>query len=139
MSKLLRRSLSVVEPPIPLGGGRIVTAAGELAQVVNGETFRFLAVVEFRYSGPESPARGNHVHRRKTETLYVVRGMLRATYEDLETGEKLTMNLGPGDLVTVPPDCAHAYVPLAEALAIEFSDKPYDPSDTEPHRVEVVG
>ncbi len=113
-----------------------MTPAGELAQIVNGEAFRFLALVEFRYTGPDSPARGNHVHRIKAESLCILRGRLRAMYEDLESGEKLTIDLSPGDLVTVSPQCAHAYVPLEETLAIEFSEVPYDPSDTEPHPVE---
>jgi mannose-6-phosphate isomerase-like protein (cupin superfamily) len=110
-----------------------LTAAGELAQIVNGESFQFLVAIEFRYDGPESAPRGNHVHRRKTETLYVLRGHLRAAYKDLETGEAFEFDLPEGSLVTVEPNCAHAYTPLEHTLAIEFSATPYDPADTEPY------
>ena len=134
--KVQRRRLPIVEPPIPTGGGRIMTSAGELAQIVNGDAYRFLAFVEFRYAGPQSPTRGNHVHRRKAESLYVISGRLRALYEDLESGDRMAIDLEPGDLVTVEPNCAHAYRPLEDALAIEFASVPYDSADTERHVVE---
>src|SRR4051794_18047387 len=58
MHKARRRTLPLVKPPIPSGGGRIITAAGELAQIVDGDHFQFLVAIEFRYEGPASASRG---------------------------------------------------------------------------------
>ncbi|MEU0157108.1 hypothetical protein [Micromonospora fulviviridis] len=41
MDKVQLRRLPVTTPPIPSGGGRIQSPAGELAQVVNGDSYQF--------------------------------------------------------------------------------------------------
>lgn len=128
MDKVSVRRLPDVVPPIPDGGGRIVTGAGELAQIVNGEAFRYLAFLEFQ-PDPTAP-RGNHFHAVKTEHLYIVDGLVRATYRDLDTDETAEVELTGGDLVVVQPRCAHAYVALEHSHAVEFSPLGYDPADT---------
>jgi hypothetical protein len=128
MEKVSLRRLPDVAPPIPPGGGRIVTAAGELAQIVNGEAYRYLAFLEFQ-PDPEAP-RGNHFHAAKTEHLYIVNGLVRASYLDLDTGERAEVDLSGGDLVAVSPRCAHAYIALEHSNAVEFSPLGYDPEDT---------
>jgi uncharacterized RmlC-like cupin family protein len=128
MEKVSVRRLPDVAPPIPEGGGRIVTPAGELAQIVNGAPFRYLAFLEFQ---PDPNAsRGNHFHASKTEHLYIVDGLVRATYLDLDSTEAAEVDLRAGDLVAVSPRCAHAYVALAHSHAVEFSALTYDPADT---------
>jgi hypothetical protein len=128
MEKVSVRRLPDVAPPIPPGGGRIITAAGELAQIVNGDPFRYLAYLEFQ-PNPNAP-RGNHFHAEKTEHLYIVDGLVRATYRDLDTDETAEVELCGGDLVAVQPRCAHAYVALEHSHAVEFSPLGYDPADT---------
>jgi quercetin dioxygenase-like cupin family protein len=128
MDKVAIRRLPDVVPPIPQGGGRIVTPAGELAQIVNGEAYRYLAFLEF-HPDPNAP-RGNHFHAVKTEHLYIVDGLVRATYRDLDTDETAEVELVAGDLVIVRPRCAHAYVALEHSHAVEFSPLDYDPADT---------
>jgi dTDP-4-dehydrorhamnose 3,5-epimerase-like enzyme len=99
-----------------------------LAQIVNGEAFRYLAFLEFQ-PDPNAP-RGNHFHAEKTEHLYIVDGLVRASYLDLDTGETAEVELTGGDLIAVRPRCAHAYVALHHSHAVEFSPLGYDPADT---------
>jgi quercetin dioxygenase-like cupin family protein len=127
--KLSHRHLEVVTPPV-LRGGRVMASAGELAQIVNGESFEFLAYIEFREPGV---VRANHFHGRKAETLYVIRGELEARFKDLDTDESTELRLTSGDLVVVQPRCAHAYQAVSAADTLEFSATPYDPDDTFAH------
>jgi mannose-6-phosphate isomerase-like protein (cupin superfamily) len=128
MEKVSVRRLPEVGPPIPSGGGRMVTGAGELAQVVNGEAYRFLAYLEF-HPDPTAP-RGNHFHAEKVEHLYIVDGLVTASYLDLDSGESGEVELRAGDLVVVQPRCAHVYVAHEHSHALEFAPGPYDPDDT---------
>jgi quercetin dioxygenase-like cupin family protein len=120
------RLLPVVSPPIPEGGGRISSPAGELVQVVNGDCLRFAAYIEFKAGA----ARANHYHRCRTETLYVISGLLAARYRDTVTGDTTDVLLSPGHLVTVRPGYAHAYWAVECSQVMEFSDRSYDPSET---------
>lgn len=130
------RRLPSLDPPIPEGGGRITSEAGELAQIANGELFRFLAYIEFKPS--VSTLRGNHYHQSKVEVLYIISGLLRARYRDIDTGESTELLLETGDLVTIAPRCAHAYLPLEYSQAIELSAEAYDPADTIRHDLGVT-
>ncbi len=128
--KVSVRNLPRVSPPIPQGGGRIQTAAGELTQIVNGDLFRFVVYMEFL---PDAAApRGNHYHAAKTESLYIIKGRLRAVYQDIDTERTLETELGEGDLVAIQPRCAHVYYALEYTQAIELSTEPYNPGDTVP-------
>jgi mannose-6-phosphate isomerase-like protein (cupin superfamily) len=131
LAKVAIRQLVTHHPPLaaPLGpeGGRIFSAAGELAQLVSGASFRYLAYIEFR----DQPhvVRGNHYHRVKHEYVYVLVGRLRCTCADLESGERAAYEVAAGDIVEIAPGCAHAFVPLAYSQALEFAPQPYDPAD----------
>jgi quercetin dioxygenase-like cupin family protein len=120
------RLLPVVSPPIPDGGGRVIGPAGELVQVVNGDHFRFAAYIEFKAGA----ARARHYHRYRTETLYVISGLLQARYRDVTTGDTTDVVLSAGHLVTVRPGCAHLYRAVEYSQVMELSDRAYDPSDT---------
>lgn len=122
------RRLPEVSAPIPPDGGRLVTGAGEMARLVDGEPFRYLAHLEFK-PDPTAP-RGNHYHATKTEHLYIVDGLIVASYLDLDTGETAEVELRGGDLVAVSPRCAHAYLAVEYSRAVEFSPLAYDAADT---------
>lgn len=111
-------------------GGVIEMPAGDFVQIVNGADVRFVAHLEFRAAS--GAPRGNHVHRRRIEWITVIRGRLRATYVDVATGARTEVVLEAGDQVEVRPGCAHTYVALEDAAAVECSDRPFDPEDTEP-------
>jgi len=124
--RLPRYRVPLAKPVVD--GGIIEMPAGEFLQVANGEDVRFVAHLEFRAASGAS--RGNHWHPVRTETCTVIRGRLQARYEDLDTGERHEVVLEPGDQVTVLPRCAHSYLALEDAAAIECSTHPFDPADT---------
>lgn len=126
--KLLVRRLEVTSPPIT-DGGRMRGAAGEFAQISNGEPFPFVAYLDFAGEGTR---RGDHFHERKTELLYVIDGELDARYLDLDTQAFTRLTLEAGHLVRVGPRCAHAYVAARYSQAVELATLVYDPSDTFP-------
>lgn len=121
-------------PGEPLAdGGRIMTPAGELAQIVSGRTFAYLAYLEFQHQ-PER-GRGNHYHLLKHETLYVIKGHLWACLHDIDTGEQMETPLQTGDMITMAPRCSHVFYPQEYTQAVEFSATPYDPTDTYRHAI----
>jgi hypothetical protein len=115
-------------------GGVIEMPAGDFVQVANGDPVRFVAHLEFRAASQAS--RGNHYHLARTEWCTVIRGRLRARYHDLDTGQRVEWILEPGDQVCVRPRCAHTYVGLVDAAAIELSSHAFDPADTIPFAFE---
>lgn len=107
-------------------GGIIEMPAGDFVQIANGRELRFVGHLEFRAGA----ARGNHAHLTRTEWFTVIRGRLRARYHDLDTGERFECVLEPGDQVTVLPGCAHTYLALEDAAAVECASHPFDPNDS---------
>jgi mannose-6-phosphate isomerase-like protein (cupin superfamily) len=134
LEEILVHRLPIGEPPIPEGGGRITTPAGELAQIVSGGSYAFLAYIEFLPD--ETKPRGNHYHAIKTETLYIIKGSLRAVYRDIERGTMREVALSAGDRVTIPPKVAHVYYASEYTQTVELADLPYDPNDTISLRLE---
>jgi uncharacterized protein YndB with AHSA1/START domain len=136
LDKVTLRRLPEVGAPIPPGGGRMVTGAGEMAQIVNGEAFRYLSFLEFR--ADPTASRGNHYHAVKTEHLYIVDGLILATYVDVDSGEEAQVELRHGDLVAVAPRCAHSYIALEHSHAVEYTAFAFDPEDTVRHTFNAV-
>ncbi|GLY95361.1 hypothetical protein [Actinoplanes sp. NBRC 103695] len=128
LDKVSVRHLVVSNAPAPADGGIVRGSMGEIAQIVNGDAFRFLAFIEFAMI--DGGYRGNHYHLNKIENLYVISGRLKAFYHDLDTDETASMELKAGDLVKILPRCAHVYFPLEHSQAVEFGEEPFDPSDT---------
>ncbi len=111
---------------------RLWLPQGCLAQVYDGdEGIRYLAWIELTAGS----VRGNHVHRRKQEYFYLIAGSVALSLEDPSTGERAELVLAAGDLVWVAAGIAHAYLPLADGQAIEFSPVRFDPADTRPHEI----
>jgi|SRR5215213_178617 len=133
LDKVKIRRLQVKKPPLDVDGGRILTAAGEIAQIVSGVSFKFLAYIEF--NADRFAPRGNHFHRNKIETFYVIKGRLEAVYEDVETKQRFTTTLETGDLVTVLSGCAHVYYAHEYTQLVEFATGAFDASDTYPYHL----
>ncbi|MBK9156418.1 MAG: hypothetical protein IPM25_19790 [Chloracidobacterium sp.] len=132
-SKVSIQRLNTKEPPLGEDGGRIVSNAGEIAQIVSGGTgFRYLAYIDFTES--KFP-RGNHYHRNKEEHMYLIRGGLIAVYEDIDSKERKQVTLTEGDLVSIKPMCAHVYFPIEYTQIVEFAADPFDSKDTEKYIV----
>ena len=127
--KLRKQSLPVVEPgeeDQPLLK-RLPLVQGDLAQVHDSEEgMRFIAVLELKTGS----VRGNHSHREKEESFYLVSGELELHAEDLESGEREVVMLAAGDLAVIRPGGAHALRVLQPGLAVEFAPQRYDPADT---------
>ena len=130
LAKVSIRRLPVLDAPPAqpvLDGVRIRMAAGEAVPVFNGGPWRFVAYLEFL---PGTGAwRGNHWHERKREEFYVIRGRLRALFEDMDTGERAETVLEQGDVLAIEPRCAHAFQALEYAQAIECSPFVFDAAD----------
>ena len=69
LSKVAIHRLELKSPPLGPQGGRILTPAGEIAQIVSGPAFKYLAYLEFK-ADPTVP-RGHHYHGVKEEFLYI--------------------------------------------------------------------
>lgn len=121
-----------MKPPFPKTGGRGLSPAGEMAQIINGDAMRLVTYIEFTMDGKP---RGNHYHTKKTEIIYVIRGHLRVFFEDLDTHERFDISAKTGDLIRVQPNCAHVYVAQEYTQALELNEVAYDPADTFPYTV----
>lgn len=135
--KVVRDRLPVIEgKPVPGQAlpplKRLLLPQGELAQIHDGEpAIRYMAWIELREGG----IRGNHVHRRKDEHVYLIAGELRVYLEDLADGARAELHLKAGDRLRIPPGIAHALLPLVAGNALEFAPDPLDPTDSFPHRL----
>ena len=118
--------------PLPFtDGGSAIFPSGELAQITNGEPFRFLAYGDFNTKS--GLPRGNHYHKSKTEHLYVLTGSLTAVLEDVSTKERMSIELASGDVIVIAPGIAHAYIAHGYTQFVEFSPSVYDGGDTYAH------
>jgi mannose-6-phosphate isomerase-like protein (cupin superfamily) len=127
--RVTKTSLPVAEPGATGGPllKRLSLPQGALAQIYDGdEGIRYLAWLELR----AGTIRGNHVHRRKHEYFYLVAGEVELVMEDGTSGERAALTLVAGDLVYLEAGVAHAYRPLKDGEAIEFSPVRFDPTDT---------
>lgn len=127
--KVFKRSLPVFQGAPPagaLGLKRLALAQGELANFYDGqEGIRYLAYIELR----AGTVRGNHWHRVKEEQIYVISGELRLIVQERESGERVSIQLQPGDLVLIAPGVVHALETVGSGQAIEFSKTRFDPAD----------
>lgn len=127
--RVTKTSLPVVEPGLPGGPllKRLLLPQGAAAQIYDADDgIRYLAWLELR----AGTIRGNHVHQRKHEYFYLVAGEVELVMEDVSTGERAALTLVAGDLVYLEAGVAHAYRPLKDGEAIEFSPVRFDPTDT---------
>ncbi len=112
---------------------RVALPQGELAQLLNGpEPIRYLATLELL----AGTVRGNHYHLAKRETVYVLSGALRLTALDLDSGERVVLDLAAGHAVFIAPRVAHALRVTAPGWGIEFAPDPLDPADTLRHALD---
>jgi mannose-6-phosphate isomerase-like protein (cupin superfamily) len=111
---------------------RLLLPQGELAQIHNGGTpIAYLAWIELRVGG----LRGNHVHQRKDESIYLISGRMWVHLADPGTGERAQVLLEPGDRIRIPPGVAHALQPVVAGHALEYAPEPLDPTDSQPYVV----
>ena len=67
-----------------------------------------------------------HYHRRKSETFYIQSGRLSMRTVD-ESNDESTFEMGPGDVLELPPALRHQFTGLAERTEIiEFSTQHFE-------------
>lgn len=109
---------------------RLMLAQGELAQIHNGaDPVRYMAVFELRQGG----IRGNHFHKQKRESIYLIAGRVLLAIQALDTQERRDVEVEAGDLVYIAPGVAHALKTLEPGWALEFAPEPLDPADSFRH------
>jgi mannose-6-phosphate isomerase-like protein (cupin superfamily) len=98
---------------------------GAVAWLARGREFAYLHAIEFRTAGVR---RGFHAHRDHSESLFVFSGRLTLFAGRASGGERIRIDLGPGDLVTFAPDVGHGFISLEPcfALAIGTGSDPID-------------
>jgi quercetin dioxygenase-like cupin family protein len=83
---------------------------------------------------------GNHFHRRKTETFFIVKGGgdLYMQPADLLTNRGNKWSLVAGEFAVIPPFTAHAFMLEPGSEMICHSSEPFDPSDPDMHQCKII-
>lgn len=110
------------------GAKRWEEERGEFAQISYREPIGHLAVFQIR----EGFFRGNHFHEKKEEIFYIIRGRIRAIFQDVKSCESEEHVLAQGQKIRIQPGCAHIFHGLEDTLVVEFSPQFYDERDNHP-------
>jgi dTDP-4-dehydrorhamnose 3,5-epimerase-like enzyme len=98
---------------------------GEFVQISYKETIRHLAFFELK----KGYFRGSHVHKLKEETFYVIKGRIKAIFQDMETLEKEERELVKADKIRIKTNCGHILYGLEDSTVVEYSPLDYDKTD----------
>lgn len=113
---------------------RLIQDRGELHLIEDGNVFRHLGC--FTLAPGPGRWRGGHVHARKTEIFYVMRGLIEIDCVDVESGERFLATLRPGDKARMSPELAHRFRALpegGEAIVVEYYENRYEKDDDMPY------
>jgi dTDP-4-dehydrorhamnose 3,5-epimerase-like enzyme len=111
-----------------VGAKRWTEEKGEFVQISYRENIGHLAFFELR----KGFRRGSHVHLRKREVFYVLSGVMRGTFVDTETGERIEHVFGKGVKVSIAPGLAHVLYGVEDAAVVEYGSEYYDEKDAVP-------
>ena len=126
--KVIVRPLPLTDQPVgrPEVQSRLISAAGESAVLADGITsLRHLVYVGL----VPGKARGNHYHKLRHESFYVVAGELVLHLRDVATGEQTSVTMRAGDLAYLEPNIVHTFLPTAPGHAVEFAPEVFDAQD----------
>jgi mannose-6-phosphate isomerase-like protein (cupin superfamily) len=124
-SKIIVEPLPIIDEPMPIR--RLIQPRGELALIEDGREFRHLGYFSIRKG--EGYFRGGHYHLEKIEYLYIIEGRVLLSFVDLDSNETSSIELNPGDRVTITPRCAHRFDALEDVRVIEYFNSIHDPRD----------
>lgn len=89
--------------------------------------------------GKSGQAKGGHYHPKAVEWFTIIEGSAVLKLEDIETHERLDieMSLEKSITVFIPNNVAHIVVNNSENdfILLAYTDKLYDPSDTIPYNI----
>lgn len=92
----------------------------------NGEGMKFITYLEF----PANKVKGNHYHKDKIEHMCIIKENIKAKYYfPTDPNNSYEILLEEGDVVTICPNCAHAYLSEKGCSAIEFSPQKFGNKD----------
>jgi hypothetical protein len=105
---------------------RLLLTQGELVQIHDSdEAARYISCLELL----PGTVRGNHYHKFKRESVYLMRGELSLVVRDIDSGARETVSLRSGELVRIEVRVAHAMVVVAAGFAVEFAPIRFNPDD----------
>jgi hypothetical protein len=105
---------------------RLLSPGGELAVLADGvAAIRHLSYVELR----ERKTRGNHYHKLRHESFYLIAGEVELHLQDFATGERAQLSMRPGDLARIDPEIVHTFLPRTAGHALEFAPESFDAAD----------
>lgn len=128
------KSLLVTDQPAPRSEicARILSPRGEMAVLTDGaKPIRHLAYIELR----PGMLRGNHYHKLRHEYCYLIAGELALTLLEIESGEKVVVQMRTGDMAFISPQIAHALNPTIQGYAVEYAAEPFDVADVFPQQI----
>jgi len=99
---------------------------GEFVQIAYDEDMRHLAYFELK----KGFWRGRHYHEEKSETFYVVSGVIRAVFISHDRAEREEHVLYKGQKIRVKPRIWHVFYGLEDSTVVEYSPQKYDENDT---------
>ena len=67
---------------------------------------------------------GNHYHSTKEEMIYVAKGKVIVSLEDIKLGRKAIGELVEGEGILIKPGIAHSIDVIEESVLIELCNKP---------------
>jgi dTDP-4-dehydrorhamnose 3,5-epimerase-like enzyme len=115
---------------------------GWLAEILRGDQTKGSFGQIYVTTAHPGKKKGNHYHTRKTEWFCVIKGRGKLVLQDLETGKRMEILMGDGNLVTVriPPGVAHTIANVGEDMMyllahISEQFSPQDP-DTVPFELD---
>ena len=72
------------------------------------------------------------MHKLKEETFYVIKGRIKAIFQDMETLQKEEHILVKADKIRIKPNCGHILLGLEDSTVVEYSPLDYDKTDAYP-------
>jgi len=106
---------------------------------VKNKVFGEIYCIDFKGGTP----RGDHYHKKTTEYFTSIKGKIDLLLKDTRSGETCRLVLDSEDpvCVRIDPYIAHSVVaPFeGEAILLAYSDRPYDPDDTDTYKYKLSG
>lgn len=110
-------------------------ARGVLFEVYRQDRVLFEARQVYVSTSRPGAVRGNHFHKRKTESFCVISGTANLSLVDVKSGEYKVLRLDGTrpQLVAIPPGIGHAIVASgqSEMLLLIIVSEEYNPNDSD--------
>jgi hypothetical protein len=126
--KVKVRALTVTDKPAERTEvqARLLSPGGELVVLFDGvHPIQHLGYLELIAGKP----RGNHYHKLRNESLYLISGEVELHLRDRATDERSMVLLQTGDLAQIAPEVSHVWLPRIAGAAIEFAPEMFDAAD----------